>query len=278
MREHPDELPSQHRHTWIIIACVCGSLLLHGVAYGVLYEIPKPRVTPRTTEDIIRRRPPRPRPRKYKVKLEKRPRPRLRERPRPRPREVKKVQPRRPRVVRRYRPMAPPPRAAERPRPRPRPVLDLTMGAGVNDNLTSANGAFTVNTGDSAQGDPTVAPRRVRPRRRPRRAAAPPPPRRRRARPVPVYVKVLPKPVQVPRPRYPPAAKRMQIEGTVRLSVTVGRRGQVLGVRVLKRLGYGLDEAAVRAMKRARFKPAMGSNGKPMAYTIRYRFRFRLQR
>lgn len=77
---------------------------------------------------------------------------------------------------------------------------------------------------------------------------------------------------------YPAAARRLQIEGTVRLVVTVGRDGRVIRVRVLKGLGYGLDQAAVRALRLARFQPAVGSNGRPMRYTIRYRYTFRLER
>ena len=70
----------------------------------------------------------------------------------------------------------------------------------------------------------------------------------------------------------------MQIEGTVKLAVTVGRDGRVIRVRVLKGLGYGLDAAAVRALRRAKFQPAVGSDGRPMTYTIRYRYTFRLER
>ena len=99
-----------------------------------------------------------------------------------------------------------------------------------------------------------------------------------RRAPVVVYVKELPQVVTVPQVPYPAQARRQQIEGTVRLLVTVGTQGQVLKVKILKGIGYGLDEAAVRALKRARFKPAMGSNGRPMVYTIRYRYTFRLER
>ncbi len=270
MKKSREYLPSQSRSTWIIVACIAGSLFVHGVAYGVLHEIPQPVIKKRKRVEIYRPPEHRKKPKRYKVQLKKRPPPRRAVVPRKAPR---------PRVVRRFRPMAPPPMAAERPRPasRPRPVLDFTMGAGVNENLTNANGDFAVNTGDSAQGDPSVAPMRVRPRpKRPAPLAPPPPPMR--ARPVPVYVKVLPRVVNVPRVGYPPAARRLQIEGTVRLSVTVGKDGRVLRVKVLKRLGYGLDEAAIRALKRARFKPAYGSDGRPMVYTIRYRYTFRMER
>lgn len=265
-------LPSQGRSLRFIVACVLGSFLLHGVAFGVLKEIEPPKIKLRRSEDIIRRREPKQRPRAHRVRLVTRrrasPRPRLRRLPRRPP----------PRARHRLRPRTTPPMASP-PRVTPRPVLDLTMGAGVNASLTSGAGNFSVHVGDTALGDPSVAPMRPqpRPRPRPRLAPAAPPPRR-RARPVPVYVKVLPRVLRVPRVAYPAAARRLQIEGTVRLEVTVGRDGRVIRVRVLKGLGYGLDQAAVRALRLARFQPAVGSNGRPMRYTIRYRYTFRLER
>src|SRR6185295_8936074 len=56
---------------------------------------------------------------------------------------------------------------------------------------------------------------------------------------------------------YPEEAKRAQIEGTVRLRITVDLDGRVVEVKVLSGPGYGLDEAARDAIKRFKFKPAM---------------------
>lgn len=265
-------LPSENRSLTFIVLCVLGSFLLHGVAYGVLKEIEPPKIKVRHTEDIIQRREAKKRPRAHRVRLVARrraaPRPRLRQ-PTRRPRaRIGRSPPRR------VMPARTPPR-----RQAPRPVLDLTMGAGVNARLTSGAGDFSVNVGDTALGDPSVAPMRARTRPRPRPQLAPSaPPPRRRVRPAPVYVKVLPRVLQVPRVAYPAAARRLQIEGTVRLEVTVGRDGRVIRVRVLKGLGYGLDQAALRALRAARFQPAVGSDGRPMRYTIRYRYTFRLER
>jgi protein TonB len=91
-------------------------------------------------------------------------------------------------------------------------------------------------------------------------------------------VKVLPEAVTVPQVAYPPAARRQQVEGTVTLEVTVGRDGKVLQVKVVRGIGYGLDEAAIRALKSATFKPAVGSDGRAMIYTLRYRYTFRIER
>jgi len=58
-------------------------------------------------------------------------------------------------------------------------------------------------------------------------------------------------------PIYPPASRRQDEEGTVRLRVLVDERGRAQDVRVLKSSGHSrLDEAAVSAVKRWLFKPA----------------------
>jgi protein TonB len=46
-------------------------------------------------------------------------------------------------------------------------------------------------------------------------------------------------------------------------------------VRVIKGLGFGLDEAAVAAAKQWTFKPATRC-GKPVAYTVKPGVRFQL--
>ncbi len=61
--------------------------------------------------------------------------------------------------------------------------------------------------------------------------------------------------------RYPEEALERNIEGTVEVSFTVNKRGEVLNPRVTKGLGYGIDEEAVRVMKLAKFKPASQSPG-----------------
>ena len=267
----PYRLSSGKRGRTMVILCVIGSFLVHGVAYGVLRAIKKPTKEKEETEEPIEKRKPKPTPAKPKAPMVEL----LKPMAPPPPMLAPPKAPRRipPRIIRR--PMAPPPPMLAAPM-RPAP-LNLTMGAGVSDTLVSNDGVGTVHVGDTALGDANIAPMRAVPR--PMRVAPtpppPPPPVRRRAA---VYVKDLPQRLTVPQVPYPSAARRAQVEGTVKLLVTVGKDGRVIRVKVLKRLGYGLDEAAVRALKRARFKPAMGSDGKPMVYTIRYRYTFRLER
>jgi protein TonB len=82
--------------------------------------------------------------------------------------------------------------------------------------------------------------------------------------------------------QYPAEAEQLGIEGQVLLRIELEESGQVHAIKVLKGLGHGLDEAAVRAMKsraECRFKPARGRDGKPKAYIVeRYVFNFELPR
>lgn len=66
-----------------------------------------------------------------------------------------------------------------------------------------------------------------------------------------------------PNPVYTDEARRLKIEGEVLLKVnfTVSGRVEILGV--VRGLGHGLDEAAVRAAEGMRFKPAV-RDGKPV--------------
>ena len=79
---------------------------------------------------------------------------------------------------------------------------------------------------------------------------------------------------------YPPEAEQAGIEGSVRLRVALDQRGRVSSVRVLRGLGYGLDQAAVDAMKhRCKFTPAIAEDGRPVPFVVEsYTFNFELPR
>ncbi len=68
-------------------------------------------------------------------------------------------------------------------------------------------------------------------------------------------------------PQYPDQARAANIEGKIRIEVTINTEGDVVDARVIQGLGHGLDEAAVVAMKRTKFHPSMKC-GKPVATTI----------
>jgi protein TonB len=79
---------------------------------------------------------------------------------------------------------------------------------------------------------------------------------------------------------YPAEAEQLNIEGEVILRVELDEKGHVHGLKVLKGLGHGLDEAAMQALKhKCRFSPAIATDGKPVPYVIQsYKFTFQIER
>ena len=59
-----------------------------------------------------------------------------------------------------------------------------------------------------------------------------------------------------PKPVYTEEARRLQLEGEVLLEVMFGANGELHVNRVVRGLGHGLDEAAVSAANKIKFKPA----------------------
>lgn len=78
-----------------------------------------------------------------------------------------------------------------------------------------------------------------------------------------------------PTPDYSAEARAQRIEGTVILEVEFSTSGQVRVLRVVRGLGYGLDEMAVRAAEQIRFKPAV-SGGRPVDFTTTVQIVFHL--
>jgi len=62
-----------------------------------------------------------------------------------------------------------------------------------------------------------------------------------------------------PKPIYTDEARQMKLEGEVLLEVSFGANGSLHVNRVVRGLGHGLDEAAVNAANKMRFKPALRS-------------------
>ncbi len=74
------------------------------------------------------------------------------------------------------------------------------------------------------------------------------------------------KPVEilsVPKPIYTDEARNRKIEGDVLVEVVFAASGEVKVVRVVRGLGFGLDEAAESAARQIRFKPAQ-QDGQPV--------------
>ena len=81
-----------------------------------------------------------------------------------------------------------------------------------------------------------------------------------------VYYEDAPAPVTAPPPVYPEFAREAQIQGKVTLHVLVGKDGRVKNVKVIRGV-TGLNDAAVEAVKKWVFKPAL-SNNKPVAVWV----------
>lgn len=89
---------------------------------------------------------------------------------------------------------------------------------------------------------------------------------------------VLPVVVNHPNPRYTDEAREKKIQGIVQLDAVVLEDGTVGEVTVTKSLDdtYGLDQAAVAALKQWLFKPGQ-KDGKPVPVLVSVEMSFRLK-
>jgi TonB family protein len=74
---------------------------------------------------------------------------------------------------------------------------------------------------------------------------------------------VAPRPISLPHPRYPAKALEYLKSGSVRLTFVVAVDGTTQDIRVVRGLGYGMDEAAIEAVRQCRFRPAL-RDGQPV--------------
>jgi len=79
-----------------------------------------------------------------------------------------------------------------------------------------------------------------------------------------------------PTPVYPTAARAAQVELDVPVELVVDEVGRVAEARVLRHAGFGLDEAALDAIRRYRFTPAQ-RDGHAVAVRMRWTMQFRLE-
>ncbi len=86
-------------------------------------------------------------------------------------------------------------------------------------------------------------------------------------------VEVKPRILSKDKPGYTEEARANKIQGVVVLSVVFRRDGTVSDIEVVRGLGYGLDEEAVKAATKIKFTP--GSNkGQPVNVRLRVEFTF----
>lgn len=165
----------------------------------------------------------------------------------------------------------PPPEAAEPPpksnEPPPPPMFGVSLSS------TSADGGFKVAVGNTTMADPStkVKPEEVKPLSGSGGNGR-----------APVSIaQVSKKPEKIgecppfdPGSLYSREARDREIEGSVLLEVTIGADGAVVEVKVVKGLGFGLDDAAANTMrKHCKFQPAEVGDEK-VPTKIRYNFNF----
>ena len=85
----------------------------------------------------------------------------------------------------------------------------------------------------------------------------------------------VPQVIYNPEPGFSDEARKSKTQGTVVLLVVVGKDGRTYNIHVGQSLGMGLDEKAIEAVSRWRFKPAT-LNGQPVATQIAVEVDFHL--
>jgi len=76
--------------------------------------------------------------------------------------------------------------------------------------------------------------------------------------------------------QYPLRAKKLGVEGMVILEADIDGKGNIINVRIIKKAGFGFDEAAVNMIKMSKFTPAY-SNGKAVPVRMRFTILFKLE-
>jgi TonB family protein len=84
-----------------------------------------------------------------------------------------------------------------------------------------------------------------------------------------------PKATQTANAEFSDEARRAKYQGIVIVSLVVNEEGLPTDLHIVKPLGYGLDEKALKAVRKYRFQPAM-RDGKPVAVRIMVEINFRL--
>lgn len=85
----------------------------------------------------------------------------------------------------------------------------------------------------------------------------------------------VPQAIYSPEPAFSEEARKNKEQGIVLLALVVGTDGRPYDIRVRQSLGMGLDEKAMEAVRRWRFRPAT-FNGQPVATRIAVEVNFRL--
>jgi periplasmic protein TonB len=186
--------------------------------------------------------------------------------PPPPPEEEKKPEPPKPKQIK----LPPPPVPKEPPPPNDtpppeKPAAPVPLVVGISMSSTVASGGFAAPVGNTLYGktsDKAVDASEVKPYA----AAKYVPPGTADTDPEVIGE------VKIP---YPDEAKKNDIEGSVRMKVTVDEHGMVTQVQVMSGPGYGLNEAAREALRHFKFRPAT-KGGEAVGTTFLYTYTFLL--
>ena len=69
-------------------------------------------------------------------------------------------------------------------------------------------------------------------------------------------------------------ARDAKVQGTVIVEGVVGLDGRITHLRIVKALGWGLDESALKALKKWKCSPALDPNGKPIPTNVPFEIQF----
>jgi TonB family protein len=146
--------------------------------------------------------------------------------------------------------------------------FDLPTGPGYGNGTGGANGARGVVASTGFGNGIAIEPKTSASRGTVRSAgfgdADVPAPPTAQARPAaPAAAKIVPAEIlSKPTPLYTVEARAKRIEGEVLLEVVFEATGRIHVLRVIRGLGYGLDDEAIRAAEQIRFRPAL-QDGQP---------------
>ena len=86
-----------------------------------------------------------------------------------------------------------------------------------------------------------------------------------------------PKQLNIPTPSYTEQARRNGVEGSVLMRILIGTDGDVKRANVVRGLPLGLDDEALKAVYKLKFKPAMKA-GNPVQYWMSVIVEFKLRK
>jgi len=84
-----------------------------------------------------------------------------------------------------------------------------------------------------------------------------------------------PVPIVKPEPEYSEEAHAAKLEGAVVLQLVVDENGVPQDIRIVRSLGLGLDQKAIEAVQKWRFKPGL-KDGKPVPVSANIEINFHL--